>query len=351
MGSIVSYLPSSPQTNSSTRSIQEPPGPALVSPPVPGSNPAGERAGPDRSAKAVRPRTFRARAKKRIDCGCATGGSDAMDPQQEAVLKKIAWRIVPLLTLAYVVNYLDRTNIGFAALTMNKELGFTRDRVRHRRRRPVHRLHRVRGPEQPRALPVRRAALDRAHHDHLGHRVGADRAGRRRQVLLPRAVRARRRRSRVLPRRRLLFRGVVSDPIPHPHAGLVPRRHPAVLGDRRPDLRPAPGARRRARPQGLAVAVHRRGHPGGRSRLRGAARAGGPAGRRRMADAEGARHPQGDARRGTARAAEIEPRSLRSPTPASSSWPWCSSASRSAPTGSASSCRRSSRPAGSPISR
>jgi len=48
-----------------------------------------------------------------------------MDPQQEAVLKKIAWRIVPLLTLAYVVNYLDRTNIGFAALTMNKDLGFS----------------------------------------------------------------------------------------------------------------------------------------------------------------------------------------------------------------------------------
>jgi len=48
-----------------------------------------------------------------------------MDPQQEAVLKKIAWRVVPLLTLAYVVNYLDRTNIGVAALTMNKDLGFT----------------------------------------------------------------------------------------------------------------------------------------------------------------------------------------------------------------------------------
>jgi hypothetical protein len=53
------------------------------------------------------------------------GGSDQMDPQQETVLKKIAWRIVPLLTLAYVANYLDRTNIGFAALTMNKDLGFT----------------------------------------------------------------------------------------------------------------------------------------------------------------------------------------------------------------------------------
>jgi MFS transporter, ACS family, tartrate transporter len=48
-----------------------------------------------------------------------------MDPQQEAVLSKIAWRVVPLLTLAYVVNYLDRTNIGVASLTMNKDLGFT----------------------------------------------------------------------------------------------------------------------------------------------------------------------------------------------------------------------------------
>jgi MFS transporter, ACS family, tartrate transporter len=48
-----------------------------------------------------------------------------MDPQQEAVLKKIAWRVVPFLTLAYVVNYLDRTNISVASLTMNKDLGLT----------------------------------------------------------------------------------------------------------------------------------------------------------------------------------------------------------------------------------
>ena len=46
-----------------------------------------------------------------------------MDPQQQAVLKKIAWRVVPFLTLAYVVNYLDRTNISVASLTMNKDLG------------------------------------------------------------------------------------------------------------------------------------------------------------------------------------------------------------------------------------
>jgi MFS transporter, ACS family, tartrate transporter len=46
-----------------------------------------------------------------------------MDAQQEAVLRKIAWRVVPLLTIAYVVNYLDRTNISVAALTMNGDLG------------------------------------------------------------------------------------------------------------------------------------------------------------------------------------------------------------------------------------
>jgi MFS transporter, ACS family, tartrate transporter len=32
---------------------------------------------------------------------------------------------VPLLTVAYLFNYLDRTSLGFAALTMNKDLGLT----------------------------------------------------------------------------------------------------------------------------------------------------------------------------------------------------------------------------------
>jgi MFS transporter, ACS family, tartrate transporter len=48
-----------------------------------------------------------------------------MNALQQTVLRKAAWRLVPILTLAYVVNYLDRTNIGFAALTMNKDLGLT----------------------------------------------------------------------------------------------------------------------------------------------------------------------------------------------------------------------------------
>ncbi len=45
--------------------------------------------------------------------------------QERIVFSKMAWRILPLLTLAYIVNFLDRTNVGFAALTMNKAVGLT----------------------------------------------------------------------------------------------------------------------------------------------------------------------------------------------------------------------------------
>lgn len=44
--------------------------------------------------------------------------------EQQAV-KKAAWRFIPLLALAYFFNYLDRTSVGFAALTMNRDLGLT----------------------------------------------------------------------------------------------------------------------------------------------------------------------------------------------------------------------------------
>jgi D-galactonate transporter len=40
-------------------------------------------------------------------------------------LRKNAWRLLPLLTIAFIFNYIDRTSVGFAALTMNKDLGLT----------------------------------------------------------------------------------------------------------------------------------------------------------------------------------------------------------------------------------
>src|ERR1700712_2485182 len=50
---------------------------------------------------------------------------DATADEERRVFRKIAWRLLPLLTLAYIVNFLDRTNVGFAALTMNQEIGLT----------------------------------------------------------------------------------------------------------------------------------------------------------------------------------------------------------------------------------
>ena len=43
----------------------------------------------------------------------------------QSAVAKAALRFVPLLTIAYLFNYLDRTSLGFAALTMNKQLGLS----------------------------------------------------------------------------------------------------------------------------------------------------------------------------------------------------------------------------------
>jgi ACS family tartrate transporter-like MFS transporter len=40
-------------------------------------------------------------------------------------IAKISWRILPLAAVAYCVAYIDRTNVSFAALTMNKDLGIS----------------------------------------------------------------------------------------------------------------------------------------------------------------------------------------------------------------------------------
>jgi MFS family permease len=42
-----------------------------------------------------------------------------------AAFMKAAWRIVPFVTIGYLLNYMDRNNVGFAALTMNRETGLT----------------------------------------------------------------------------------------------------------------------------------------------------------------------------------------------------------------------------------
>jgi MFS transporter, ACS family, tartrate transporter len=45
--------------------------------------------------------------------------------EQDKVFAKCAWRLIPFMALLFLVNFIDRTNAGFAALTMNKDLGFS----------------------------------------------------------------------------------------------------------------------------------------------------------------------------------------------------------------------------------
>jgi MFS transporter, ACS family, tartrate transporter len=60
-----------------------------------------------------------------------TTGALANNPRPDdlggPVIRKLLWRLLPFLFLLYVVAYLDRINVGFAALQMRQELGFSDD--------------------------------------------------------------------------------------------------------------------------------------------------------------------------------------------------------------------------------
>jgi sugar phosphate permease len=49
----------------------------------------------------------------------------ATQEAERRVFAKIGWRLMPILTVSYILNYLDRTNVSFAALTMNEAIGLT----------------------------------------------------------------------------------------------------------------------------------------------------------------------------------------------------------------------------------
>jgi MFS transporter, ACS family, tartrate transporter len=48
-----------------------------------------------------------------------------VDEIERTTIRVVAWRLLPLVFLLYLLSLVDRVNIGFAALTMNKELGLT----------------------------------------------------------------------------------------------------------------------------------------------------------------------------------------------------------------------------------
>src|SRR3954470_18757016 len=50
----------------------------------------------------------------------------AVSPEIERrTVAKVSWRLLPLIVVIYFVAYMDRTNVSFASLSMNQDLGFT----------------------------------------------------------------------------------------------------------------------------------------------------------------------------------------------------------------------------------
>jgi ACS family tartrate transporter-like MFS transporter len=47
------------------------------------------------------------------------------DELERATIRTVAWRLLPLVFLLYLLSLIDRVNLGFAALAMNKDLGLT----------------------------------------------------------------------------------------------------------------------------------------------------------------------------------------------------------------------------------
>src|SRR5580704_6183881 len=43
----------------------------------------------------------------------------------DILYRRIAWRIMPVMVRAYIVNYIDRVNVGFAKLQMLGDLKFS----------------------------------------------------------------------------------------------------------------------------------------------------------------------------------------------------------------------------------
>jgi MFS transporter, ACS family, tartrate transporter len=58
------------------------------------------------------------------DTATYVAGEDARGIEHRAFIKA-AWRLVPFVTIGYLLNYMDRNNVGFAALTMNRATGLT----------------------------------------------------------------------------------------------------------------------------------------------------------------------------------------------------------------------------------
>ena len=194
----------------------------------------------------------------------AAGLSHEITDLERQTMARVARRLLPLLIACYFIAYLDRVNVGFASLTMNKALGFSRGRLWLRRRHLLPRLLHLRSAQQHPAEQGRRTDVDRADPDHLGHHLRLHCVHRRPAVVLLRPLPAGHRRGRLLSRHHPVSDLVVPVVLPLAHRRRVHGGDPAVQHPGFAGLRRAARSRRLARHRRLAMAVHPGGRAGGR---------------------------------------------------------------------------------------
>jgi ACS family tartrate transporter-like MFS transporter len=111
----------------------------------------------------------------------------------------VAFRLMPFLLLCYFISFLDRINVAFAALQMNKAIGLSTARIRVRGWAFLPDLLPFRGPFESDAFSRRRNPMDRTDHAGLGAMRCRHGLCCRSPQLLRDAATARRGRSRLLP--------------------------------------------------------------------------------------------------------------------------------------------------------
>src|SRR6195952_3888840 len=52
-----------------------------------------------------------------------TGTAPAVSDLERQTMRKVAWRLLPILMIGYFIAFIDRVNVGFAALQMNHAIG------------------------------------------------------------------------------------------------------------------------------------------------------------------------------------------------------------------------------------
>ena len=97
-----------------------------------------------------------------------------MEALEARTMAKVSRRLIPFLILCYFVAHLDRVNLSFAALEMNKNLGFTSTVYGAGAGMFFISYFLLETPSKSDPRPYGRAPVDCPHHVHLGHPVGID---------------------------------------------------------------------------------------------------------------------------------------------------------------------------------